>query len=501
MATTAANQTYNRILLNVATNKDNGKHGIYGCFQWAHKIYLPNDAGVSNFAGLKSDPMRIVIAGAGEVGFHLAKLLSYESQDILLIDRESQRLEYAETHFDVMTVKGNVTSLNTLREAGVSKAGLFIAVTSFEETNITAAILAKQLGAPRTIARISNNEFLMPNEVDFEGLGIDNMISPEELAAREIERLIKQFAFTDTFDFDGGLLRLVGVHLEGEAPIAGKTIIEVAQAYPELQFMPVCIRRNNQTIIPRGDSSFQLEDYAYFIINPASIDLFYTLVGKKKVGIKNIMILGGSQIGYKAARMLCPGHSVKIIESDTTKCEDLAEALPRTLVIEGDGRNVELLEEEGIDGMDAFIAVTGNSETNIMSCLVAKAHGVKKTIALVENMEYIHVSQTIGIDCMINKKLIAASNIFRYVRQGGVVSLANLHGVEAEVLEFEVNPGSKVTRHPIRKLKIPRSAVIGGVIRNRKGMIVLGDFQIQNGDRVVVFCLPEAIHKVEMLFS
>lgn len=447
--------------------------------------------------------MKIIIAGAGNVGFHLAKMLSHESQDIVLLDTDQERLRYAETHIDVMTLRGNSSSPSTLREAGVDTADLMIAVTSNESTNITSAIMGKRLGAKRTIARISNSELLTcGSELDFTSMGIDSLISPEDLAAVEIERLVRSSALSERAEFGDGALSLVGLQLKTNAPIVGQTIIQAARDNNKVRFMPVAILRRNKTIIPRGTTQFQDGDLVYFIIRPESVNKVVEMSGREMVGIKNIMILGGSRIGVNTAHTLSESYNVKLIELDRQKCFDLADDLPRTLVINGDGRNVELLEEEGISHMDAFIAVTGNSETNIMSCLVAKGQGVQKTIALVENIDYINVSQTIGIDTMINKKLIAASNIFRYVRQGEVRNLTNIAGiVEAEVVEFEAHEGSKITKKPIKKLSFPQAAIIGGVVRDGEGMIVLGDFQIRAGDYVVVFAMPEAMQKVEALFK
>lgn len=447
--------------------------------------------------------MKIIIAGAGNVGFHLAKMLSNESQDIVLVDTDQEQLAYAESHIDVMTLRGNATSPRILREANVGAADMLICVTSSETTNITTAIVGKRLGAKQTIARISNPELLhCGNDIDFHSLGIDNLISPEELAAHEIQRLVRSSAVSERADFAEGKLALIGLAVSSKAPIANKSVIEAARQFPEVPFMPVAVLRNNKTIIPRGGTSFKVNDLAYFIVEPRYVDQMVGLAGKVMVDIRNVMILGGSGIGTNTAREMSSHYNVKLIEQDKSKCFDLADALPKTLIIHGDGRNVELLEEEDIESMDAFIAVTGNSETNIMSCLVAKAHGVQKTIALVENIDYINVSQTIGIDTMINKKLIAASNIFRYIRQGQVVNLANISGIiEAEVLEFEAKQGSRITQKPIRKLSFPTQAIIGGVVRNGEGMRVLGDFQIQAHDRVVIFAMPKAISKVEDLFK
>ena len=294
---------------------------------------------------------------------------------------------------------------------------------------------------------------------------------------------------------------MIGIHIDDHAPIEDKTLHETADYNSENDFITACILRNNKTIIPRGNTQFKINDNVYFIALPSGIDKVLNLAAKKKVDIKKIMMLGGSEVGVHAAKKLSKMYKVKLIESKRDKCFELVDKLPNTLIINGDGSDVELLEEEGIEEMDAFIAVTGNSETNIISCLVAKNHGVKKTIALIENTDYIHLSQNIGVDTMINKKLIAANFIFRYIRKGEIVSLAGIHGVDAEVLEFEVKKNSKVTKKSIKDLKFPKGALIGGVVRNGKGYIALGDFWIKPEDRVVVLSLPDCIHSVESYFK
>jgi len=422
--------------------------------------------------------MKIIIAGAGEVGFHLAKLLSYESQSITLIDSDKESLAYADNHLDIMVLKGDATSISLLREAKVEDSDLVIGVTASETTNITLCMLAKQLGCKQTIARISNTEFVDNKELlKFSELGIDELISPEELAATEIQLLLNKSAFNDTFEFDEGTLIMVGVSLPKSAPFVGKMVKEAATIFSELHFMPIALQRKGTqyTVIPRGDTVFKEEDQVYFITVKEGVDELYKLTGKKKEDIKNVMILGGSKVGYKTARDLCMNKfNVKLIEKNKEKAFDLADDLPNALIINGDGRNVELLDEESLDSMDAFIAVTGNSETNIMSCLVAKSRNIKKTIALVENMDYFQLSHSIGIDTLINKKLLAANNIFRHIRRGEVVAMMRLNNLNAEILEFIVKKDSKVTGSEIRELDFPAAATIGGVVRNGKGIIALG---------------------------
>lgn len=448
--------------------------------------------------------MKIIIAGAGDVGFHLAKLLSFESQDIFLIDTDSEKLEYASNHIDVITKKGDATSIKLLKEVNIHKADIFLAVTESQNTNFTIAVLAKKLGAKKTIARISNHEFTHNSEIDFTEIGIDSMISPGELAADEIKMLLNQSAFNDTIQFENGTLNILGSTLEYNSPLINLTVQEAREKFSDIDFITIAIKpeKSNETIIPRGNTVYHADDQIYFSAPKESIKSLYKLMGKTEFGVKNVMILGGSKIGVKAARNLCENNfNIKLIELDKERAFEVAEKIPNALVIRGDGRDVELLDEENIAEMDAFVAVTGHSETNIMSCLVAKSKGVKKTIALVENMDYINISQTIGIDTLINKKLLAASAIFKHVRKGEVLKLANLHNVDAEVLEFMVKENSPVTKKLVKDIKITKQAVFGGVIRNGIAHMTFGNFQILAGDKAVVFCLPEAIHKVEKLFN
>ncbi|MBO0331597.1 MULTISPECIES: Trk system potassium transporter TrkA [Flavobacteriaceae] len=448
--------------------------------------------------------MRIIIAGAGEVGFHLAKLLSYEAQDITLIDTDKERLSYADNHLDIRVLRGDATSIQVLQDAQVAGSDLVIGVTASETTNLTLCVLAKQLGCKRTMARISNTEFMDNRElIKFDELGIDELISPERLAAMEIQLMLNQSAFNDTYQFEEGLLTMFGVILPKTAPFVGKMVKEAARIFPELNFMPIALQRTGTqfTLIPRGDTVFKEGDQVYFITSDKGVEELYKLSGMQKQDIKNVMILGGSKVGYKTARDLCnKKFNVKLIEKNKEKAFDIADELPHALVINGDGRNVELLDEENLESMDAFIAVTGNSETNIMSCLVAKNKKIKKTIALVENMDYFQLSHSIGVDTLINKKLLAANSIFRYIRKGEVLALTRLNNLNAEILEFEVKASSLVNGEIIRELNFPREASIGGVIRNGEGIIALGDFRIAEGDKVVVCCLPKAIPRIEKLF-
>jgi trk system potassium uptake protein TrkA len=448
--------------------------------------------------------MKIIIAGAGEVGFHLAKLLSYESQEITLIDTNKESLSYADNHLDIKVIRGDATSIAILKEARIETSDLLIGVTSSETTNITVCVLGKQLGSKKTIARISNTEFIQhKDEVGFTKFGIDELISPEALAAAEIELALKQSSFNDTYEFENGALNMAGLTLSKTALFVGKSVQEAAHIFPEIHFVPIAIQRQGTqyTIIPRGDTVFKKGDNVVFITSEGGGEELCKLTGKANTDIKNVMILGGSQIGYKAARDLSEkGFNVKLLEENKDRAFEIADELPNVLVIKSDGRNADLLDEENISEMDAVIAVAANSETNIMSCLVAKSKGVKKSIALVENMDYFELSHSIGIDTLINKKLLAANSIFRYIRKGEVVAMTKLSNMNAELLEFEVKAKSQICNKIIKNIDFPRSAIIGGVIRDGVGLIALGDFKIQEGDRVVVCSLLKSIKGVEKLF-
>ena len=446
--------------------------------------------------------MKIIIAGAGNVGFHLAKMLSSEAQDIYLLDKNEDRLQFVASQIDVFTIHGDAKSIEVMEMAAVSSCDLIIAVTSSEETNMLVCMLAKKFGAKRTIARINDVDIIKNNkEYYYNELGIDTLISPTHLATMEIERLIHRAVFTDDLEFENGKLTVFGICVDKNSPLVDKTIKENSNLNPKLSFKPIALHRNEETIMINNDTVLLSNDIVYFISNPESIDTIIKVCGKESFKIKDIMILGGSRIGVYAAELLESNFNVTLVEKDKERCEVIAGMLKRTLVINLDGHDVKQLEDEGLRDMDAFITVTADSEMNIMSSLVAKNHGVKKTIARVENIDYIHLSQAIGVDTLINKKIIAASNIFKYVRKGNVSSVASLHGVDAEIIEFIVKPKSKVTKAPIRELKFPKTSNIAGVIRKGKGIIPFGDFQLKSEDKAIVFSLTESIHKIEKFFQ
>ncbi len=446
--------------------------------------------------------MRIIVAGAGEVGSHLAKMLSQENHDIVLIDPDEEKLKQIGANLDVLTRTGSATSISLLIDSDVKRADLFIAVATSEETNITASILSKKLGAKKTIARIDNQEYLFPKYRDhFISLGIDYMIYPEMLASKEVVGLLEQTGTTNVFEFSGGKLTLFAIKLEEDAPIINKSIIETTQGIDYQNYRIVAITRNTETIIPRGEDKFLVGDTIYVISNQSGVPGLMEFSGKKKYDIHNIMILGGSRIGMLTARELGNQHNVKLIELDREKSYRLSNYLNNTLVINGDGRDMNLLVEEGIKNMDAFISVTGDSETNILSCVLAKNMGVKKTISEVENMDYITLAENMGIDTIINKKLVTASRIFHFTASESVTSVKYLTGTEAEVLEFVVKQDSKITRGALNQIDFPKGSIIGGVIRDKSSFIANGYSIIKPDDRVVVFALPSAINKVGKFFN
>ena len=445
--------------------------------------------------------MKIIIAGSGEVGSHLAKLLSYESQEITLIDSNDEKLTFPNSQLDIRVVQGDCTSISVLNKANVSEADLFVGVTAGESTNLTACYLAKQLGAKKTIARISNPELLENENIDFSNLGISELISPELLTSKEINMVINRAEFTDPFEFDDGALITLGLSATHTSTFVGKTVVEAAEIFPETHFFPISIKRDDKTIIPRGDTVFHSGDHIVFMTEPGGEEELLKLSGQNNGEIKNVMILGGGRVGKKVAEDLSSDSiSVKLVEINKERAEELAEELAECLVIYGDGTNSELLDEEHLDQMDAFIAVTGDSETNIMSSLIAKAKGINKTIALVDNLDYYKLTQISGIDTLINKKLLAADAISKHVHKAEVVAISQLDNMDAELLEFVVKENSKVCNKTIKDLDFPRCAIIAGVIRDGKGYIVLGDFKVLSDDRIVVCCLNDSIQKVEKLF-
>jgi trk system potassium uptake protein len=445
--------------------------------------------------------MRIIIAGAGEVGTHLAKMLSNENHEIILIDPEELRLKPVDSSLDVLTNEGSATSVKLLKDSLVKKTDLFIAVTNSEDTNIISSILAKKFGALKTIARIDNIDYLdSSNQEFFKSIGVDSLIYPELIAAREVLGLLHETGASDFMEFSGGKLAMFVQKLDEKAPILNKSLQEISLNNRTEKYRAVAIKRAGNTIIPRGNEHFLLGDVIYVISTHEGIDEMMKTSGMENFEAKNIMILGGSRIGKHIALYMQKNCEVKLIDNDIKKCGALAEILDKTLIINGDGRNVDLLEQEGITKTDAFVAVTGNSETNILSCLLAKKMGVKKTVAEVENMEYINLAENTGIDTIVNKKISAASRIFRHTTNPNVTQVKYMTGTDAEVIEFNVPANAKITKGTLRSIDFPRDAIVGGGTRDGVPFIATGDTIINANDKVVVFTLPTAYDKLSKYF-
>jgi trk system potassium uptake protein TrkA len=384
----------------------------------------------------------------------------------------------------------------------ISSSDLLIAVTSSEETNMLICILGKRLGAKHTIARINDENIVKENKEHFYiDLGIDTLISPTHLATLEIDRLINQAAFTDDIEFENGKLTVFGISLSKNSVLNDKSVRESAELNPNLSFKPLALHRDDFTLMVDGDTVLKENDIVYFISQKESIEVIIKLCGKTNIQINDVMIIGGSKIGLNIASLLEKNHRVTLIEKDKSKCEQIASLLKKTLVININGHDVKTLEEEGLAEMDALISVTANSEMNVMTSLVGKNHGIKKTIARIENFDYINLSQSIGVDTIINKKIIAADKIFKFVRKGNVSSVANLHGTNAEIIEFVVKANTKITKKSINKLNFPPNSNIAGVIRDGVPIIPFGDFQLMENDKTIVFSLTESIKEIEKFFQ
>lgn len=446
--------------------------------------------------------MKIVIAGAGDMGTHLAKMLSGNDHDITVVDVDAKALAEVDSLVDVVTVEGDTTQFSVLRKAGVRKCDLFIAVRSVENDNILSAVVAKQMGAKKTIARVDSSEYLEPNSKEvFIDMGIDYIFYPEHIAAREVINLLGHTSTTEYVEFAGGKLSLVAFRLELTSPLLGKTVFDKESNDEDIDYRTVAIIRGAKTIIPKAEDVYKEGDMVYVIARNSATQHVIEQSGRKEVVIRNMMILGGSRIGVRIARELQEDVSIKLVDYNAEKAFRLAEYLDKTLIINEDGRDTEAMLEEDIQGMDAFVAVTGRSETNILAAMLAKRMGVKKVIAEVENINYISLAESIGVDTIINKKLVTASNIFRFTMATDVQAVKCLTGSQAEVMEFIVKPNSPATKVSVSELGLPEDAIIGGVVRGDRVFIAVDETEIMPYDRVVVFSMPESVMQVAEYFN
>ena len=446
--------------------------------------------------------MKVVIVGAGAVGTHLSKLLSREHQDCVLIDDNEERLNSL-TEYDVMTYNASPTSIKALKEAGTQHADLFVGVTPEETTNLTACMIAHSLGAKKTVARIDNYEYLsQQNKELFRNMGIDSLIYPEVLAAIDINNGLKLSWVRQRWDVHDGALTLLGIKLRETAEILNQPLRELCG--PDDPYHIVAIKRGEETIIPGGLDELRVGDLAYFMTTQEYIPYIRKIVGKEHYAdVKNVIVMGGDKTSVRAALTAPDYMNIKIIEKNAERCEKLNELLgdSDTMVIHGDGRDLGLLEEEGIRNTQAFVALTGNAETNILACLTAKRLGVRKTVAMVENLDYVKMAEELDIGTIINKMTIAASHIFQMLLEADVDNLRSLMLVDSEVAEFTAAEGSKVTKKPVKDLGLPAGATIGGLVRKGVGMLVNGNSQIEAGDSVMVFCHEAKLNNIEKFFK
>lgn len=446
--------------------------------------------------------INIVIAGAGDMGFHLAEHLSFEDMNITIIDLDKDLLDNAASSLDVLTVLGDSASLQTLIKANVRYADMVMAVTTSEDTNLLTAMLAKQLGAKKVIARVRNHEYVeTENKAFFENLGVDHLIAPSVLCSEEIFNMVENSTFSDIFEFGEGKLDVVGITLDRYSSLINKKLSET-NSNPILKNVRIiAIVRNQLTLIPKGDTVIRNNDHVFFISNDNEKSSILELVGQKQKTVKNVMMIGGDDLAYTTALKLEKDYHVTLIHKDKERCKWLAGHLAETLVIHGDYKNIELLIDEGLNSMEVFLALTESSETNIITSLSAKNHGVYKTIAHVDTREYIHISHSIGVDSLINKKLVAANHITRFLRKGNVESVSSIYGVDAEFIEYEIQKNSRLTKKALKNLRFPETALVAGVIRGEDVFIPDGDFILNIKDKAIVFALPSAKPALEKLFN
>ena len=448
--------------------------------------------------------MRVVVVGAGEVGFDVARMLAQEQHDVTVIDVDADVLGKVKEKLDVMTVLGNGTSATVLQEAGIQGADMLIAVTAVDEVNMIACMMADRMGVPTTIARTRSDEIARQHSVlKAKDFGIDLVIHPEESAAAEVARLIQRAAATDVLTFCDGHLHLVGMRLDSDSPVIGKSLEDVVQEHPELSFRIKAIVRGMRTILPRGDERLRANDQVFVLTRPKYVTPMSRLMGKSEVRMQNVMVLGGTRVGAGIALRLSEqsGRRIKLIEPNREMAEDLAEELSDVLVIHGDTTDIDLLVREGLGVMDAVVAVTDDEESNLVTCLMAKHLGVQKTVGLLSKAAYIPISQTIGLDAAVSKKLAVAREVRRYLRGKHVLSVATVHGLDAEILEIQAAPRSPVTRKPLKKLDLPSGILVGAVEHDSSTEIATGNTHIEPGDRAIVFVLPEQVEHVEQLFA
>ncbi|MFC1729367.1 Trk system potassium transporter TrkA [candidate division KSB1 bacterium] len=445
--------------------------------------------------------MKIIIIGGGDVGFNLAKILSKENHDIVMIDSNPEKCAYAQDKLDISVLQGNGSSGSLLASTGIGEADMVVAATDIDEVNLMASMHARKLSKARIVARVRDPEYSSEKAViSGKDLGIDLMIHPEQEVANEIVRLVKQSSATECMTFADGRLQLLGIRLTSRtAPAVGKTLLELGAGYAQVNFRVVAITRQNQTIIPRGDDWIHFNDQLYIITDNETLPEVMNLMGKEDEKLENIMILGGGKIGRLVAAQLENEVGIKLIETNKDKSIKIAEHLKKTLVISGDGTDIDLLAREDVMNMDSYIALSNQDENNIISCLLAKHLGVNRVIGLVNKLVYLPIIPTIGIDSAVSKVLSTVDGILRFIRRGKVLSVSSFKRVGAEVIEFVIPEGAPITKKSLKNMKFPQGAIVGGIMRGSEVMIPTGETCISPNDKVIVFALPEAIGEIEKI--
>ena len=446
--------------------------------------------------------MNVLILGAGEIGFQLCKRLSQEKHNITIIDQNHQNVVRANEQLDAFVIEGHAASAKTLREGNIEKADIVAAMTNSDEVNLIACQIAKKIGVPTTIARVRNPELTDQQFVlSKEELGADLIIHPEKETAETVVRLIKRSSATDVIEFANGKVQLLGIRLEKDSPVLRIPLRELGIQLDNPPVRVVAINRKERTLIPGGEDVLVPGDQIFIISDPDYLSEYLKYTGKIDTRIENIMILGGGQIGQYIAKILGKEINIKIIESNAEKSQEIADILPHSLIIHGDGTDVDLLAAEGITDMDTFIAVTGDDENNIIATLVARHLKVPRTIALVNKVEYLPITPTIGMDAVVSKQVLTVNAVLRFIRYQKVASIATLPGVDAEIIEYVAQAGSKITKKSLKDIHFPRHGIVGAVLHNDKLIIPTGDTTIGSGDKVVVFTLPQARSDITKLFK
>lgn len=447
--------------------------------------------------------MRILIVGAGAVGFSLAEHLSEEDHDIVLVDQDPERAARAQDQLDIMTVTGNGASISVLEKAGIDDVDLLAAVTSVDEVNLIACMSAAQYDIPIKVARISNPDYFSEaGRLKSAQQGVDLMINPELECAREAFQLLQSEASTELAFFAGGRVQLMGLRVQPDAPVVGQSLQEVATRVEDRRFLTAAVLRNGETIIPRGDYRFQAGDQIYIIGESTQMPLVLKLAGYPEFKLHRVMIGGGGRTAVYLAKIL-EEHNVDytIIESDRARCVKLAELLKKALILHGNATDMELLEMEGVEEIEGFVVLTGSDDTNMLASLLAKSHGVPKVVALINRIDYIPLVSRVGIDAAVSPRISVVNSILRYVRRGIVVGVAALRGIDAEVIEFSVQPASDIAGKTLAEIDFPDHSLVGAITRGDEVIVPSGQVKLANGDKVTVLALPDALKAVEKLFQ